>query len=79
MAGHAMAGHAMAGHAMAGRSMTSAGPGPLALLLAGVLVCVAVAGVAHGVPASTSVRARASSLAEALLAAGMAAMLLGAV
>jgi hypothetical protein len=89
-AGHTMAGHTMAGHTMAGHTMaatptaagalTSAGPGLLALLLAGMLACLAVWGVARGVRRPTAGRSsRTADLAEALLAATMAAMLLGAV
>jgi hypothetical protein len=85
MAGHVMAGGTMAGHSMAPRPtaegpLTSADPGLLALLLAGMLACLAVWGVARGVRAPAASRSsRAAGLAEALLAAAMAAMLLGAV
>jgi hypothetical protein len=80
MAGHMMAGETMAGDTMAGGTMASSDPGLLALLLAGMLACLAVWGVARGLRAPAAGRSsRAAGLAEALVAAAMAAMLLGAV
>jgi hypothetical protein len=78
MAGHAIAGHAMAGHAMAGGSVTTPGPGVVAVLLATVLVCLALSGAVRGVRAWSSGGRHSATLVEALLATGMAAMLVGA-
>jgi hypothetical protein len=63
---------------MGSGSMGSADPGLPTLLLAGLLVCLAVSGVARGVLASAAPRSRAVGLAEALLAAATATMLVGA-
>jgi hypothetical protein len=70
---------AMGPGSMQAHPTSSTGPGVAVVVLAGVLVCLAVSGAARGVRASWADGTRAAGLAEGLLAAAMAAMLVGVV
>jgi hypothetical protein len=59
------------------RPLPAASPGLLTLALVAALVCVAVAAAARTIPRTTPGTHRALGLMEGVVAAGMAAMLVG--